>query len=216
MPFNALQDIVLNMRRISEIKAAFAVLLACAGCLCASAQGGVASGQLPYENDYCFGLDLSFVRSAEQRGGVYYDTDGVQRSPWEIFRAHGYNWGRLMLCSEPSHLGQGIDNVVENARELKRNGYHFALDYMVSDDWSNPMHQPVPKSWQGLSARELEQALHDFVYDSMCRLRDEGLMPEIVQVGNEIGNGILSGLMAVSSMGTRRRTKAGGSSSQTT
>ncbi|MGI5847073.1 MAG: glycosyl hydrolase 53 family protein [Candidatus Cryptobacteroides sp.] len=103
--------------------------------------------QIPYENDYCFGLDLSFVRRAEQRGDVFYDTDGSQRSPWEIFRSHGYNWGRLMLCSEPSYLGQGIDNVVENARELKRNGFHFALDYMISDDWSNPMRQPVPKSW---------------------------------------------------------------------
>lgn len=179
------------MRKTLEIKAALACLFACASCLCASAQGGVEPRQVPYENDYCFGLDLSFVRRAEQRGDVFYDTDGSQRSPWEIFRTHGYNWGRLMLCSEPSYLGQGIDNVVENARELKRHGYHFALDYMISDDWSNPMRQPVPKSWEGLSPRELEQKLHDFVYDTMCRLRDEGLMPEIVQIGNEISNGTL-------------------------
>jgi len=174
-----------------RIKAALAVLAACTALVPSFAQGGVTKDQLPYKNDYCFGLDLSFVRSAQQRGRVFYDTDGTERTPWEIFRSHGYNWGRLMICSEPSYLGQGIDYVVEGARELQRHGYHFLLDYMISDDWSNPMKQPVPKSWQGLSPKELETALHDFVYSTMTRLKNEGLMPEIVQVGNEVSNGTL-------------------------
>lgn len=160
-------------------------------CVCAFAQAGVETGQLPYQNDYCFGLDLSFVKGAEARGSVYYDSDGIAKSPWEIFRSHGYNWGRLMICNEPSSLGQGIDYVVEGARELQRNGYHFALDYMISDGWSNPMTQPIPKSWQELSPKQLEKAMYDFVFDTMDRLRKEGLLPEIVQIGNEISNGTL-------------------------
>lgn len=155
------------------------------------AQGGVDLEQIPYENDYCFGLDLSFVKSAEERGRKFYDVDGKEMSPWEIFRSHGYNWGRLMICSEPSYLGQGIDYVVKGAKELRKHNYHFALDYMISDDWSNPMQQPVPKSWQGLSPKELEKALYDFVYSTMKRLKEENLMPEIVQIGNEISNGTL-------------------------
>ena len=175
------------MKTIRKICIA-AAALAC--CITAGAQG-ISTSQLPFENDYAFGLDLSFVKSAESRGTVFYDTDGSPKSPWEIFKSHGYNWGRLMICNEPSRLGQGIDYVVEGAKELKKNGIHFALDYMISDDWSNPMTQPMPKSWEGKSAKELEQAMYDFVYSTMKRLKDEGLMPEMVQIGNEISNGTL-------------------------
>lgn len=156
-----------------------------------NAQGGVSTDQLPFDNDYCFGVDLSFVKSSQERGRKFYDTDGTERTPWEIFRNHGYNWGRLMICTEPSYLGQGIDYVVEGAKELKKHGYHFLLDYMLSDDWSNPMRQPVPKSWQELSPKELEAQMYDFVYSTMSRLKAEGVMPEMVQIGNEISNGAL-------------------------
>lgn len=160
--------------------------------LSAGAQvAGVSTDQVPYSNDYGFGLDLSFVRSSEQRGQVFYDTDAAAKSPWEIFRSHGYNWGRLMICNEPSRLGQGIDYVVEGAKSLKAHGYHFALDYMISDGWSNPMTQPMPQAWKDLTPKELEKAMYDFVYSTMSRLKAEGVLPEIVQIGNEISNGTL-------------------------
>lgn len=174
------------MRKIFAVLASIVALA-----VSAAAQGGVSASQMPFENDYCFGLDLSFVKSAEERGAVYYDTDGTARSPWEIFRTHGYNWARLMICNEPSSLGQGIDYVVKGAKELKKYNYHFALDYMISDGWSNPMTQPMPKAWKDLTPVQLEKAMYDFVYSTMKRLKDEGVMPEIVQVGNEISNGTL-------------------------
>lgn len=149
------------------------------------------AAQTPYHNEYCFGLDLSFVKSAEEKGHTYYDIDGKEASPWEIFRNHGFNWGRLMICTEPSYLGQGIDYVIKGAGELKSRGYHFVLDYMLTDGWSNPMSQNVPKEWQGLSALGLEKKTYDFVHSTLTRLKEEGTMPEIVQIGNEVSNGIL-------------------------
>lgn len=154
------------------------------------AQGGVKESQIPFENDYAFGLDLSFVKQAEDKGGVFYDTDGSKKSPWDIFYSHGYNWGRLMICTEPSYLGQGIDYVVAGAKEMKARGYHFALDYMLCDGWSNPMTQPIPKAWEGYSPEQIEKACYDHVYSTLSRLKAEGVMPEIVQIGNEISNGV--------------------------
>ena len=174
-------------RHISITLAAALLLLG----MTAFAQGGVSTSQIPFENDYCFGLDLSFVKQAEDRGQVYYDTDGTQMSPWEIFRNHGYNWSRLMICNEPSRLGQGIDYVVAGAKEQQKYGYHFALDYMLSDGWSNPMTQPTPSKWREMTPAQMEQAMYDFVYSTMKRLKDEGVLPEIVQMGNEISNGAL-------------------------
>lgn len=144
---------------------------------------------LPFDNPYAFGLDLSFVNRAEKAGRVYYDIDGTEKSPWQIFADHGYNWGRLMVCNEPSYLGQGLDNLLEGAKKLKEHNYHFALDFMMADGWSNPMTQPTPKSLQDMTHAERVVAFHDYVYNVVNTLKENGVCPEIVQVGNEISNG---------------------------
>ena len=146
-------------------------------------------GQLPYDNPYAFGNDLSFVLQNEQRGAVFYDTDGTQKSVWQIFREHGYNWARLMICNEPSRLGQTLDYVVAGAKKLKENNTHFALDFMMADGWSNPMTQPTPSSMREMTHKQRVDAFYDYVHNVIATLRAEGVQPEIVQVGNEISNG---------------------------
>ena len=145
--------------------------------------------QLPFDNPYAFGLDLSFVLNAEKRGTVYYDVDGTEKSPWEIFRYHGYNWARLMICNEPSPLGQDLAYVLEGAKKLKEHNYHFALDFMMADGWANPMTQPTPKSLRDMTHEERVVAWGEYVSNVIKTLSDAGVAPEIVQVGNEISNG---------------------------
>lgn len=145
--------------------------------------------QLPFDNPYAFGLDLSFVLNAEKRGTVYYDVDGTEKSPWEIFRYHGYNWARLMICNEPSPLGQDLAYVLEGAKKLKEHNYHFALDFMMADGWANPMTQPTPKSLREMTHEERVVAWGEYVSNVIKTLSDAGVAPEIVQVGNEISNG---------------------------
>ena len=101
--------------------------------------------QIPFENEYAFGLDLSFLKSREDNNEKYYDTDGVQKPALEIFRQYGYNWGRVMICNEPTNrLPQTLDYVIASAQQLKNNGYKFLLDCMFSNGWANPMTQPTP------------------------------------------------------------------------
>lgn len=145
--------------------------------------------QLPFDNPYAFGLDLSFVLNAEKRGTVYYDVDGTEKSPWEIFHYHGYNWARLMICNEPSPLGQDLAYVLEGAKKLKEHNYHFALDFMMADGWANPMTQPTPKSLRDMTHEERVVAWGEYVSNVIKTLSDAGVAPEIVQVGNEISNG---------------------------
>ena len=146
-------------------------------------------GQFPYENPYAFGLDLSFVLQAEQRGATFYDIDGTENSPWRIFRDHGFNWARLMICNEPSSLGQDLAYVQKGALKLKEHGYHFILDIMMSDGWSNPMTQPTPSSMAGMTHDQRVDAFYNYVSRVISALKVQGTVPEIVQVGNEISNG---------------------------
>lgn len=148
---------------------------------------------LPFENDYAFGLDVSFVKQRQESGARYFDTDGTERPPLEIFRNHGYNWGRVMICNEPttSRLPQTLDYVIDAGRAVKAAGMRFLLDYMFSDGWANPMTQPTPAAWVGMTHPRRVEAVYEYIHRTMSALREAGAMPDVVQVGNEIGNGFL-------------------------
>ena len=148
--------------------------------------------QIPFENEYAFGLDLSFLKSHEDNNDKYYDIDGVQKPALEIFRQYGYNWGRVMICNEPTdRLPQTLDYVIASAQQLKNNGYKFLLDYMFSNGWANPMTQPTPAAWVELSHSDRVEAVYQYIRHTMKSLKEADVMPDIVQIGNEIGNGFL-------------------------
>jgi len=148
---------------------------------------------LPYNNSYAFGLDVSFVKQQEDNGNKFMDTDSTVKPSLQIFREHGYNWGRIMICNEPtsSRLPQNTEYVVAAARDLKKYGYRFLLDYMMSNGWANPMIQPTPSLWKNMTHPEKVKAVYQYVKETMTALKEGEVMPEIVQIGNEIGNGFL-------------------------
>jgi arabinogalactan endo-1,4-beta-galactosidase len=153
---------------------------------------GPASGEgIPYENEYAIGVDVSFVKQRVDRGQQYQDGGDVKH-PLTIFQDHGYNWGRIQLCNDPvDRLPQTLDYVIEAGQELKERGMHFLLNLMFSNGWANPTFQPMPSEWVDLTHEERVEAVYEFCRDSVAALRDAGAMPDMVQVGNEIGNGFL-------------------------
>jgi len=154
-------------------------------------QQNTVANQLPYQNDYAFGADVSFTKSMEDGGRKYYDVDGTEKPALEIFRQHGYNWGRVMICNEPvaNNLQQDLNYVIAAAKDVKQTGMKFLLDYMFSNGWANPMVQPTPAEWVNMTHSQRVDALYQYIRRTMTALRDAGVMPEMVQVGNEIGNG---------------------------
>ncbi|MCO6044041.1 arabinogalactan endo-1,4-beta-galactosidase [Aeoliella sp. ICT_H6.2] len=146
---------------------------------------------LPYGNEYAFGVDVSFVKSSVDRGGEYRDADEV-KPPLSIFRDHGYNWGRVHLCNAPvRRLPQTLEYVIASGQALKQHGMKFHLDLMFSNGWANPTTQPTPSLWEDMEHEQRVQAVYEFCRDTLTALRNADAMPDMVQVGNEIGNGFL-------------------------
>ena len=54
----------------------------------------------------------------------------------------------------------------------------------------DPKRQHAPKAWEGMSASEKSEALYDFTKESLAELLDAGVDVGMVQVGNEINNGM--------------------------
>jgi beta-galactosidase len=65
------------------------------------------------------------------------------------------------------------------------------LDFHYSDYWADPGHQIKPSAWKGLSFDQLKKALYDYTLSVMTELKQQGTLPDMVQVGNEINHGMV-------------------------
>jgi arabinogalactan endo-1,4-beta-galactosidase len=140
--------------------------------------------------DYAVGADVSFLRQAE-RSGVAFKDAGVVKPGLQILRDHGYGWVRLRLFHTPSELPNDLAYTIALAKDAKKLGMKVLLNYHYADDWADPQKQPIPKAWQGKSHAELVQAVFEYTRDTIAAFRDAGVLPEMVQPGNEVINGMM-------------------------
>lgn len=148
-------------------------------------------GRLPLEAaDYAVGADLSFLKQAEDTGMVFKD-NGAAKPGLDIFKDHGYNWIRLRVFHTPTRLPNNLDYTIALAKAAKQRGFRFLLDFHYSDTWADPGKQFIPKAWEGKSHAELTRAVFEYTRDTMAAFGAAGVFPEMVQIGNEVTNGML-------------------------
>jgi len=140
--------------------------------------------------DYWIGADLSFLKQAEERGTVFKE-NGEPRPGLQIFKDHGYGWVRLRLFHTPTRLPNNLEYTIALAQQAKQRGFKFLLDYHYSDTWADPGKQFIPKAWEGKSHAQLVEAVFNYTRDTTRAFREAGVLPDAVQIGNEITNGIL-------------------------
>jgi arabinogalactan endo-1,4-beta-galactosidase len=151
---------------------------------------GVYGPRLTHGQEYAIGADVSFLAQAEQQG-VSFKDNGVVKPGLEILRNHGYNWIRLRLFHSPTDLPNNLDYTIALAKNAKKLGLRFLLDYHYADTWADPGHQPMPKAWQGKTHQELVDAVFQYTRDTIAAFRDAGVLPDMVQIGNEITVGMM-------------------------
>ncbi|MCX6235621.1 MAG: glycosyl hydrolase 53 family protein [Bacteroidetes bacterium] len=140
--------------------------------------------------EYAIGADLSFLKAAEDQDFEFRE-NGAGKAGLQIFRDHGYNWIRLRLFHTPTELPNDLEYTIALAKEAKNMGYKFLLDYHYSDTWADPGKQYIPKSWEGKTHEELVVAVFEYSRETMTAFRDADASPDMVQVGNEVINGML-------------------------
>ncbi len=161
------------------------LLLACAAASLSRAQ--VVTGK---SSTFAIGADVSFLPQAEQQGSIFKE-NGVARPALEILREHSYNWVRLRIFVAPTRLPNNLDYTIAAARRARAMGFHFLLDFHYADDWADPGHQPKPAAWQSYTHAQLVNAVYAYTRDTITAFRNAGVLPDMVQVGNEVSNGML-------------------------
>ena len=148
--------------------------------------------------EFIKGMDLSSLKEVEACGGRFYD-EGKEQDIIDILKKYGMNSVRLRLWNHP-YTQEGIpygagtndlDTTIELAKRCLSRGMTFLLDFHYSDFWTDPGKQFPPKEWRGYNISQLEQAVYDYTRDVMKRLKEEKAYPSLVQIGNEVSNGLL-------------------------
>jgi arabinogalactan endo-1,4-beta-galactosidase len=144
------------------------------------------------------GGDVSMLPELERFGATYRDVAGAPRDAIEIFRSQGWNLFRVRLFVNPTDdfdqswgATQSLPMVRRLCKRVHDAGGILLLDLHYSDTWADPEHQTKPAAWKDLSFDELEQRVHDYTADVLQQLKSEGIVPEMVQVGNEVTAGML-------------------------
>ncbi|MFC5468902.1 arabinogalactan endo-beta-1,4-galactanase [Cohnella suwonensis] len=138
------------------------------------------------------GADISFVDEIETEGGSFFE-NGRKRDVLDILRDSGINSARLRIWNAPSFDYCNVEKTKKMAKRIKDKGLHFLLDFHYSDYWADPGKQHMPKAWEKLTFPELVDAVRDFTRDTIAELKRQGTLPDMVQIGNEITNGMIWG-----------------------
>ncbi|MGN6209753.1 glycoside hydrolase family 53 protein [Asticcacaulis sp.] len=140
--------------------------------------------------DYWFGADLSYVNEMKACGAKY-DYKG-ETDAYKIFAQSGHNLVRVRIWVDAKWTPySNLADVETTIAAAKAQGQKVLLDFHYSDDWADGGKQLVPAAWAGLSEGDQAKALYQYTLDTLNALKAKGLMPEMVQVGNETNGEIL-------------------------
>lgn len=144
------------------------------------------------------GMDVSMLKELESYGASYY-LEGQKEDLFAILKKCGADMIRLRIWQDPyddngDAYGGGTNDLattIELAKRAVRNELSILLDFHYSDFWADPSKQIKPKSWKNLQETSLETAVYLHTVNTLKALKNEKIVPAMVQVGNEITNGLL-------------------------
>jgi arabinogalactan endo-1,4-beta-galactosidase len=146
-------------------------------------------GPLPFLT----GGDISMLLRQEEAGVVFKDADGP-KDLIALMTDAGCNCFRVRLFVNPTGRGgvvQDVSYALEMAKRIKAARGIFLLDFHYSDTWADPAHQTKPAAWKDMPFDELVQTVQTYTADVIARFKAHHLLPDIVQLGNEIQPGFL-------------------------
>ena len=149
-------------------------------------------------DDFYRGMDASAVLALENSGVKYYNFDGEKQDVFMTLAQAGVNYIRLRVWNDPydengNGYGGGNNDVataIVLGQRATKYGMKVCIDFHYSDFWADPKKQFVPKAWEGMDIEEKSDALYNFTLESLTQLLDAGVDVGMVQIGNEINNGM--------------------------
>lgn len=149
--------------------------------------------QISSAGEFIIGADISALAVLEKRGVVYHENNQPQ-DLIKILKNNGFNTIRLRLFVNPDMkdiVTNDLPYTLNLAKRAKKQNMKLLLNFHYSDTWADPQKQIKPSAWENLSFNELKDTVQSYTASVIKTFENENVLPDIVQVGNEITPGML-------------------------
>ena len=139
------------------------------------------------------GADLSWLSEMEHDGMKFYSAtpDAQAEDCIAILRGMGMNAVRLRVWVNHQTGWSNKADMLSLAKRAAKQGQRIMIDIHYSDFFADPSHQTIPAAWQEYDYETLCEAVREHTLDVLYALKEEGIKPEWVQIGNETPHGML-------------------------
>ena len=139
------------------------------------------------------GADISWVSEMEKDGKTFRTSDGKTADIFDVLKETGVNAIRLRVWVNPYNGWSGKDDVVGLATRAAKAGMALMVDFHYSDFFADPNRQMIPAAWKADKddLEKMTKHVSDHTTEVLKALKDAGVTPAWVQVGNETRNGML-------------------------
>ncbi len=157
--------------------------------ICSCAKKPVTQAQP--SSSFAKGADVSWLTEMEAANIKFYDQRGGRQECMQLLKSIGLNSLRLRVWVNPANGWNNKNDVLTKALRAKSLGMRLMIDFHYSDSWADPGQQNKPAAWQAYDMNDLQTAVYDHTADVMNLLKQNNILPEWVQVGNETNDGFL-------------------------
>lgn len=137
------------------------------------------------------GGDIGWMSEMEASGIRFRHRGGKEDNLFNILKSVGMNSVRFRVWVNPTDGWCNQQDVVAQATRAKSAGLRVMIDFHYSDGWADPGKQNKPEAWKGQELAGLQQAIGQHTRQVLNALKQAGVSPEWVQVGNETNDGML-------------------------
>lgn len=106
-------------------------------------------------------------------------------------REMGMNAVRLRVWVNHATGWSNKEDMLSLAKRAAQQGQRIMIDIHYSDFFADPSHQTIPAAWQNYDYETMLEAAREHTLDVLYTLKEAGIKPEWVQIGNETPNGML-------------------------
>lgn len=143
-------------------------------------------------SDIIKGADVSWLSEMEASGYRFYNDAGAEQDVLLTLKQHGMSAVRLRVWVNPAGgYYNSMSDVIAKANRANAAGMKVMIDFHYSDSWADPGQQTKPAAWANYTFQQLMDNLWSYTRNSLITLRNAGITPDWVQVGNETNNGML-------------------------
>ena len=155
------------------------------------------------QSEWAKGADLSWLSEMEHDGMLFYapaaaDGERTSEDCMSILSGMGMNAVRLRVWVNHSTGWSNLPDMLGLARRVANQGLRLMVDIHYSDFFADPQNQTIPAAWQAYDYPAMCTAVRNHTLEVLNALKDAGIEPEWVQIGNETPNGMLWPMAKVS------------------